>query len=97
MKRGVLIIIMIVAGICNGMVQGQTKNQIVESKGSINIPTDRVNKIFIAPKEQNLECNRTRRPVFKKQIDFSGKAPGVYLVNISEGNRTLSINKIIKN
>lgn len=53
MKRDVLIIIMVVAGICNGMVQGQTKNQIVESKSSINIPTNRVNKIFIAPKEQN--------------------------------------------
>jgi hypothetical protein len=53
MKRGVLIIIMVVAGFCSGMVQGQTKNQVVESGSSINIPTGKVNKMFIAPKEQN--------------------------------------------
>ncbi|SHI43041.1 Por secretion system C-terminal sorting domain-containing protein [Tangfeifania diversioriginum] len=33
----------------------------------------------------------------KKQVDFSDKAPGIYLVNISDGNRIISTNKIIKN
>jgi hypothetical protein len=33
----------------------------------------------------------------KKQVDFSDKAPGIYLVNVSDGNRIISTNKIIKN
>ncbi|MGM0620339.1 MAG: T9SS type A sorting domain-containing protein [Bacteroidota bacterium] len=33
----------------------------------------------------------------KKQVDFSDKAPGIYLVNISDGNNIISTNKIIKN
>lgn len=52
MKKGVFILILLVAGICSGQSQEQIKKSGIESGSSINIPTGEVNKIFVKPLEK---------------------------------------------
>jgi len=55
---------------------------------------------FMHPQPGKTVCAKKGVDAFyadKKQVDFSDKAPGIYLVNVSDGNRIISTNKIIKN